>query len=124
RWPCLTMAMDDELSHRRSDSLANLLDGALSHLTTRQPSKTMDGLLYSGNRHESVPRRLFFDRRLTPLERNAWQVFRLQINGDGVTALPTYEQLRPWLASMPCDAQASSETVARALTLLRLTRWL
>ncbi|PBK03683.1 hypothetical protein CNQ84_14005 [Pseudomonas abyssi] len=118
------MAMDDELSHRRSDSLANLLDGALSHLTTRQPSKTMDGLLYSGNRHESVPRRLFFDRRLTPLERNAWQVFRLQINDDGVTALPTYEQLRPWLASMPCGAQASPETVARALTLLRLTRWL
>jgi hypothetical protein len=39
-------------------------------------------------------------------------------------AFPTYEQLRPWLASMPCAAQASHETVARALTLLRLTRWL
>jgi len=32
--------------------------------------------------------------------------------------------LRPYLASMPCAAQASHETVARALTLLRLTRWL
>ena len=72
----------------------------------------------------SVPRRLFLDRRLTPLERNAWQVFRLMLNDDGVTAFPTYEQLRPWLASMPCAGQASHETVARALTLLRLTRWL
>src|SRR3546814_15899314 len=42
----------------------------------------------------------------------------------GVTAFPTYEQLRPWLASTPCAGQASHETVARALTLLRLTRWL
>src|SRR3546814_15584708 len=72
----------------------------------------------------SVPRALFLDRRLTPLERNAWQVFRLQLNDDGVTAFPTYDQLRPYLASMPCASQASHETVARALTLLRLTRWL
>ena len=71
-----------------------------------------------------MPRALFLDRRLTPLERNAWQVFRLQLNDDGVTAFPTYDQLRPYLASMPCAAQASHETVARALTLLRLTRWL
>ena len=60
-----------------------------------------DGFLYSGNRHESVPRALFLDRRLTPLERNAWQVFRLQLQSDGVTAFPTYDQLRPYLASMP-----------------------
>jgi hypothetical protein len=83
-----------------------------------------DGYLYSGNPHESVPRALFLDQRLTPLERNAWQVFRLQLNDDGITAFPTYEQLQPFLASMPCSPKASSETVARALTLLRLTRWL
>ncbi|ABM31168.1 hypothetical protein C8246_12265 [Paracidovorax avenae] len=83
-----------------------------------------DGFLFSGNRHESVPRALFLDRRLTPLERNAWQVIRMQLNVDGLTALPTYDQLRPMLAVMPCGPVASTETVARALTLLRLTRWL
>lgn len=83
-----------------------------------------DGFIYSGNHHESVPRTLFLDKRLTPLERNAWQVFRLLLNKDGVTAFPTYDQLRPYLASTPCAEQASHETVARALTLLRLTRWL
>ncbi|WP_441338203.1 STY4528 family pathogenicity island replication protein [Nitrosomonas eutropha] len=105
--------------------LSNLLDGALTDLSSEQEQNpASDGFLYSGNRHESVPRRLFLDRRLTPLERNAWQVFRLLLNDDGVTAFSTYDQLRPWLASMPCGAQASHETVARALTLLRLTRWL
>ena len=106
-------------------ALSALFDEALQHLQPAQgTAPAADGFLYSGNRHESVPRRLFLDRRLTPLERNTWQVFRLQLNDDGVTAFPTYDQLRPYLASMPCAAQASHETVARALTLLRLTRWL
>ncbi|PWK82402.1 STY4528 family pathogenicity island replication protein [Fulvimonas soli] len=109
-------------------ALSAVFDEALRHLEPKEPAQgtapVADGFLYSGNRHESVPRRLFLDRRLTPLERNAWQVFRLQLNDDGVTAFPTYDQLRPYLASMPCAAQASHETVARALTLLRLTRWL
>lgn len=108
-------------------ALADLFEGALSQLTPPPGATTPaagDGFLFSGNRHESVPRRLFLDRRLTPLERNAWQVFRLMLNDDGVTAFPTYEQLRPWLASVPCAGPASHETVARALTLLRLTRWL
>ncbi|EPS9196613.1 STY4528 family pathogenicity island replication protein [Pseudomonas aeruginosa] len=120
-------------------ALSALFDDALRELVPRAPptppaprgaaaaspaAPVSDGFLYSGNRHESVPRALFLDRRLTPLERNAWQVFRLQLQIDGVTAFPTYDQLRPYLASMPCAAQASHETVARALTLLRLTRWL
>ncbi|MBK3868680.1 hypothetical protein GFL09_13440 [Pseudomonas stutzeri] len=106
-------------------SLSTLLDDALRHLApTKDNNPASDGFIYSGNRHESVPRALFLDRRLTPLERNAWQVFRLLLNDDGVTAFPTYDQLRPYLASTPCAEQASHETVARALTLLRLTRWL
>ena len=120
-------------------ALSALFDDALRELVPRAPptppaprgaaaaspaAPVSDGFLYSGNRHESVPRALFLDRRLTPLERNAWQVLRLQLQSDGVTAFPTYDQLRPYLASMPCAAQASHETVARSLTLLRLTRWL
>ncbi|MCO1686889.1 hypothetical protein FA454_16035 [Pseudomonas aeruginosa] len=110
-------------------ALSALFDDALQHLQPAQESlrgavPTSDGFLYSGNRHESVPRALLLDRRLAPLERNAWQVLRLRLNDDGVTAFPTYDQLRPYLASTPCAEQASYETVARALTLLRLTRWL
>ena len=83
-----------------------------------------DGILYSGNRHESVPRALYLDRRLTPLEHTAWVVIRFMLQDSGVTTFPTYAQLRPYLTSTPCATQASDETVARALTLLRLTRWL
>lgn len=60
-------------------ALSALFDEALRHLEPKEPAQgtapAADGFLYSGNRHESVPRRLFLDRRLTPLERNAWQVF-------------------------------------------------
>lgn len=83
-----------------------------------------DALLFSGNIHDSVPRSLFLDPRLTPLERNAWQVFRMQINQNGPATFPTYEQLRPFLSSMPCGPKASTETVSRTLTILRLTRWI
>ncbi|UJB64337.1 hypothetical protein YS110_06025 [Acidovorax sp. YS12] len=121
------MATDPAPRRHGPVTLSSVFDEALEHLTPEpgpMPPPPGDGFLYRGNRHESVPRALFLDRRLTPLERNAWQVFRLQLNDDGVTAFPTYDQLRPYLASMPCAAQASHETVARALTLLRLTRWL
>ena len=127
------MAVDDaaprapRATSRGPVHLADLFEDALKELAPDSGTAAPvpgDGFLFSGNRHETVPRRLFLDRRLTPLERNAWQVFRLMLNDDGVTAFPTYEQLRPWLASMPCAGHASHETVARALTLLRLTRWL
>lgn len=119
------MATDGALQRDGPIALSALFDEALSQLRSRPDvPPSGDGFLYSGNRHESVPRALFLDRRLTPLERNAWQVFRLWLNDDGVTAFPTYDELRPFLASMPCAVQASHETVARALMLLRLTRWL
>jgi hypothetical protein len=82
-----------------------------------------DGFFFGGQSHETVPRKLLTDRRLTPLERNAWQVFRLYLDREGVTSVPTYEQLRDFLSSMP-GARASTETVARVITILRLTRWL
>jgi hypothetical protein len=119
------MAADDPSRRAGPVPLSDLFDNVLQKLTPAQHANAPgDGLLYSGNRHESVPRALFLDTRLTPLERNAWQVFRLLLNDQGITTLPTYDRLRPYLASMPCGARASHETVARALTLLRLTRWL
>lgn len=81
------------------------------------------GFLFSGQSHEVVPRSLLLDSRLTPLERNAWQVFRLMLQGQGVVT-PRYEDLQPYLSSVPYGASASRETIARVLTMLRLTRWL
>ncbi|MFS2093011.1 STY4528 family pathogenicity island replication protein [Pseudomonas sp. Pseusp11] len=93
--------------------------------TTEPPSNQalQAGFLFSGQSHEVVPRRLLLDNRLTPLERNAWQVFRLMLQGQGVVT-PRYENLQPYLSSVPYGAFASRETIARVLTMLRLTRWL
>ena len=90
---------------------------------TAAPATPYSGIIFSGNPHETVPRKLLLDNRLTPLERNCWQVFRLLVNEDGITAFPTYDQLRPYLGMNP-GKPASRETVAKALTVLRLTRWL
>jgi hypothetical protein len=86
-------------------------------------TRSGDVFLYSGNRHETVPRTLLLDRRLTPLERNAWQVFRLLFNdADASASFPSYEAIQPFLSSLP-SGQASRQTIARVLTVLRLTRW-
>ncbi|MFY0751000.1 STY4528 family pathogenicity island replication protein [Pseudomonas sp. NFX5] len=93
--------------------------------TTEQPSNQalQAGFLFRGQSHEVVPRRLLLDNRLTPLERNAWQVFRLMLQSQGVVT-PRYEDFQPYLSSVPYGASASRETIARVLTMLRLTRWL
>jgi hypothetical protein len=81
------------------------------------------GFLFSGQSVDTVPRRLLLDSRLTPLERNAWQVFRLLLDGQGL-ATPRYQDLQPYLSTIPYGPAASRETIARVLTVLRLTRWL
>ena len=93
--------------------------------TTEQPSNQalQVAFLFSGQSHEVVPRRLLLDNRLTPLERNAWQVFRIMLQGQGMVT-PRYEDLQPYLSSVPYGVSASRETIARVLTMLRLTRWL
>ena len=106
-------------------SLSRALEGLLERLPALGLSpEPKDGILFSGNRHDAIPRRLYLDKRLTPLERNCWALVRCQLRDEGVSVMPTYEELRPYLATTPCAARASEETVARALTILRLTRWL
>ena len=89
--------------------------------------ETQDGgrgpFRYSGTCLDRVPRALLLDRRLTPLERNAWQVIRL-LSHESEAAPPHSADLGNYLSSVPGDTRASRETVARVLSLLRLTRWL
>ena len=70
-----------------------------------------------------LPMALLLDRRLTPLERNTWLVLRWLITERKVRT-PRYQDLQPYLATSPCGMQASRETIARALNVLRTTRWL
>ncbi|EKT4458080.1 STY4528 family pathogenicity island replication protein [Pseudomonas putida] len=78
--------------------------------------------IYYGD-NNPLPPALLLDRRLTPLERNTWQVLHWLITERQVKT-PRYQDLQPYLATSPCGAQASRETIARALNVLRTTRWL
>lgn len=78
--------------------------------------------IYYGD-NNPLPMALLMDRRLTPLERNTWQVLRWLITERKVST-PRYQDLQPYLATSPCGTQASRETIARALNVLRTTRWL
>ncbi|MNG99216.1 hypothetical protein D3C79_583810 [compost metagenome] len=78
--------------------------------------------IYYGD-NNPLPQALLLDRRLTPLERNTWLVLRWLITERQVKT-PRYQDLQPYLATSPCGTQASRETIARALNVLRTTRWL
>ena len=78
--------------------------------------------LYSGQQADAIPRALLLDWRLSPLERNAWQVIRL-LSVERTLGAPRYRDLQTYLANLPYGT-SSRGTVARALTLLRLTGWL
>lgn len=101
------------LTQRRGNdaSASNVEDGSL------------DGLLFMGNPHETVPRALLLDQRLGAVDVLGWQIIRLLSNADRTTAFPTYDELEPLLRS-GAGQKASRKTVARVIAILRLTRWM
>jgi|GEM_PF-511353 len=97
-----------------------------SALSSEPPSEheRLLPLLFSGNLQESIPHKLMQDSRLTPLERNAWIVFRMAMDRRGQSATsPRYKDLQPCI-SMVAGGKASMKTVAKVIANLRLTRWL
>ncbi|TGB71014.1 STY4528 family pathogenicity island replication protein [Escherichia sp. E4702] len=88
-----------------------------------EQSNEQSGLLFLGNVHDAVPRRLFLDSRLSPLDKMAWVMIRLYAQQNEGTVFPTYDELQCQLA-LPHSDKASRETISRALLMLRLTGWL
>ncbi|MFA7892163.1 STY4528 family pathogenicity island replication protein [Pseudomonas putida] len=99
----------------------NAWQAAQAHEAAAAAQPALRTIYYGDN--NPLPHTLLLDRRLTPLERNTWQVLRWLITERKVKT-PRYEDLQPYLATSPCGNQASRETIARALNVLRTTRWL
>ncbi|TBU98244.1 STY4528 family pathogenicity island replication protein [Stutzerimonas kirkiae] len=72
----------------------------------------------------TTPTALMLDTRLTPLERNGWQVLRMLRASDGTSSLASLGQLRRYLTSIPLGQKAGYETAWRVLVVLRLTGWI
>lgn len=76
------------------------------------------------NTQFTTPTALMLDARLTPLERNGWQVLRMLRAPDGISSLASLGQLRRYLTSIPLGQKAGHETTWRVLVVLRLTGWI
>ncbi|GAA3607443.1 STY4528 family pathogenicity island replication protein [Gibbsiella greigii] len=96
---------------------------AEKHTGSADVTNLRSGLLYMGNVHDSIPRRLLLDTRLSPLDKTAWIMIRLYAQQNQGAVFPTYDELQLQLAS-PFNGKASRETVSRVLLMLRLTGWL
>ncbi|WP_061291193.1 STY4528 family pathogenicity island replication protein [Azotobacter vinelandii] len=109
---------------RSLDDWQILIGRAASAITQREPSsEQLEGLLFFGNPHETVPRALLLDPHLGAVDILGWQMIRLMTSNDRTTAFPTYDQLQPLLRAS-LDTAASRGTVARVIAILRLTRWM
>ncbi|AKG68291.1 helix-turn-helix domain protein [Serratia fonticola] len=115
----MALAVDSVIQHTLSKMTARIVQKAQSGAVTNEQS----GLLYLGNVHDAIPRQLYMDNRLSPLDKTAWVMIRLYAQQNDGAVFPTYEELQFQLAS-PHSGKASRETVSRALLMLRLTGWL
>ena len=89
----------------------------------RDNGQVRSGLLFTGNVHDAIPRRLLLDPRLSPLDKMGWMMIRLYAQNNEGAIFPSYDELQVQLAS-PGKGKASRETVSRVLLMLRITGWL
>jgi hypothetical protein len=54
----------------------------------------------------ATPASLMLDARLTPLERNGWQVLRMLRSAEGISPLANLGQLRRYLTTTPLGQRA------------------
>ncbi len=77
-----------------------------------------EGLLFLGAWSDALPRMLIEDPVLAPTDKIVWQVIKLRARAQSATAFPSYQTIGR-LANVRAQA-----TVARAIAILRASRWL
>ena len=109
----------------QAQSLSLYIQNAVEQLkqgaSSNQGKSNLDigGLIFLGNWQDSFPRLLVTDPVLEPVDKIVWQIIRIHINAPGaVTTFPSYESVSKY-ANIK-----SNHTIARALAILRATRWL
>ncbi len=113
--------MNDEGTGVRPETLAldALIKASIEQTTENTNQPTTDTMLFLGNHHASFPRLVVQDPILEPVDKLVWMAIRLQASETGGnTAFPSY-------ISISKTANVSSKaTIARAIAILRATRWL
>lgn len=113
--------MNDSIPRPGSDalSLKARIKAALDSQEMAHASGHRDVLLFFGNRQTLLPVRVVEDKILEPVDKLVWMVIVLQAGDTGKhSVFPTHDEIRK-------TANISSKsTVARAIAVLRATRWL
>ena len=121
RRPRRSVAMNDTPPTLRSDTLAldALIKAAIARVETTAGSGPADSMLFLGNRHQAFPTAVISDPVLEPVDKLVWMVIMLAVGETGGhTAFPGYAAIGT-MANV-----ASRSTIARAIAILRATRWL
>ena len=105
----------------RSETLA--LDALIQETIAQAEASTGQGpadrMLFLGNRHQSFPTAVIKDSVLEPVDKLVWMVIMLSVHETGGnTAFPGYEAIGKMVNV------SSRSTIARAIAILRATRWL
>ncbi|MDU8924288.1 STY4528 family pathogenicity island replication protein [Pasteurellaceae bacterium LIM206] len=117
------MNMDTIITQHIESARPKLLEKA--NQKTVAENNLFQGLLFVGNKHETVPLRLLTDKYLTPRAKTAWQLIKLNAYQFQGTAFPSYDELALWLSDRAFQGKVlSRKIVSQTLLLLRLTRWL
>lgn len=114
------MGRDNENIRPETRALDAFIQATVERILTADTRNTAsgDGLLFLGNWHDAMPRLIFQDPVLQPVDTRIWGVIKIAAAGTGPTAFPTYKQITK-------TANVGSEaTVARSMAILRAARWL
>lgn len=101
-------------------ALETFIEASVEQLLDRQDSPNAHGLLFLSAWHEAMPALVHLDPILDPVDSRVFAVLWLwaRQQGRGSTAFPSYEYFL-----QRCNIHSRS-TLARSLTILRITRWI
>lgn len=102
----------------QTDALERYIQASVQRVLSRGDAVPGDGLLFLGNWHDAMPRLIFQDPVLQPVDTRIWGVIKIAASGAGPTAFPSYKRIAG------CANVGSEATVARSMAILRATRWL
>jgi len=115
------ISMDKSTANVRPEILAlgTLIETTIERVSVNESKRHGDGMLFLDNRLTAFPVRVIQDPVLEPVDKLAWMTILLQARATrGYAAFPSSSDI--------CKTAniASRSTVARAIAVLRATRWL
>ncbi len=100
-------------------ALDALIQATIAQAEASTGQESADRMLFLGNRHQSFPTAVVNDPVLEPVDKLVWMVIMLSVRETGSsTAFPGYEAIGRMVNV------SSRSTIARAIAILRATRWL